>query len=123
MEFAIIATVMVAVTVGIIETGRGLYLRNELSYAADRAVRHVFYLAPSAGKEHSEIAADLRDAAATALSGFRPDPLVVQPVQQGDAWIVTLSYPFRLLIPCLPGLDCGWRDEFRVEVVRHVPAP
>ena len=41
IEFAIIALVLVMVCLGVIELGRALFLRNELSFAADFAARKI----------------------------------------------------------------------------------
>lgn len=41
IEFALIAMVAICVFVGIVEFGRALYMRNELSFAADLAARRI----------------------------------------------------------------------------------
>ena len=41
VEFALIAMVAICVFLGIVEFGRALYMRNELSYAADLAARKI----------------------------------------------------------------------------------
>jgi Flp pilus assembly protein TadG len=41
IEFAIIVWALIFLCLGIIEIGRGLHVRNEMSYAADLAARRI----------------------------------------------------------------------------------
>jgi Flp pilus assembly protein TadG len=46
VEFAIIVWVLIFVCLGVIEFGRGLHVRNEMSFAGDRAARKILTTDP-----------------------------------------------------------------------------
>jgi len=117
IEFAMIVWALIFLCLGIIEVGRGLHVRNEMSYAADLAARKILtfeafsgaVLAPS--DENA-----LRLVVQQAFRGPSPEDLSVTfPLDAGgDFRVVLLSYPFSLLIP-------GLRDTFDLTVSRRVP--
>ena len=39
LEFAIVSLFLVLISIGVIQFGRGLYVRNEMAYAADKGAR------------------------------------------------------------------------------------
>ena len=117
IEFAMIVWALIFLCLGIIEVGRGLHVRNEMSYAADLAARKILtfeafsgaVLAPS--DENA-----LRLVVQQAFRGPSPEDLSVTfPLDAGGGFrVVLLSYPFSLLIP-------GLRDTFDLTVSRRVP--
>jgi hypothetical protein len=100
IEFAMGAMIFLVLTIGILEFGRALYLRNSLGYAADVATRAALVN----GKiTESEIRTKIYE-----VFEQNDDELTVTLSSEtagGQAFrVVSLSYPMRLLIP-LPSLD------------------
>ena len=101
LEFAIISMALVLLSLGIVEFGRALQVRNELTFLADRGAREIL--------KNSAVT----DAAveATITSGFkgpRKELLSVEveqdTVEDADGTTyrnIEISYPFTLLIPQL----------------------
>lgn len=98
VEFAIIAMVLVVVTLGTIEFGRGLDLRNRLSHAADYGARRIL---TDQAVSDSTLASVVR----SAFTGSAPDLLTVavgaETVSGVQFRTITLGYPLTLLIPQL----------------------
>lgn len=109
IEFAVIASVLVFVCLGVVELGRGLHVRSELSFVADLAARKVL-IAPDVTD------ADLQALAVDAFTGPRPADLdVAAPLDEGGASrTVVVQYPFSFLIPSIS-------DTFDITVSRRVP--
>lgn len=117
IEFAIIVWALIFLCLGIIEIGRGLHVRNEMSYAADLAARRILtfeaYAAnPLQAADEDALELEVR----AAFKGPRPEELdVTFPLDDsGNYRVVLLSYPFSLLIP-------GLGDAFDMTVSRRVP--
>ncbi|UIJ70484.1 TadE/TadG family type IV pilus assembly protein [Aurantimonas sp. HBX-1] len=112
VEFAIISWVFILVSLGIIEFGRGLLMRNELSYVADLAARQILI---DGAVSDSTLDATLR----AALTSGDPDLLTVaigtETVGTTDYRTVTITYPFTLLVPGLT------TDAISLSVDRRVP--
>ena len=109
IEFAVIASVLVFVCLGVIELGRGLHVRSELAFVADLAARKVL-ITPDVSD------ADLQALADAAFTGPRPQDVgLTAPVDEGGASrTVTVEYPFSFLIPSIS-------DTFDITVSRRVP--
>jgi Flp pilus assembly protein TadG len=96
VEFAIISTILMLVTFGVIEFGRGLNVRNQLSLAADYGARKILIDTQiSDGSIESEIRSAFTASAPTLLQVT----LGTETVDGLQFRTVTLSYPFTLLIP------------------------
>ena len=111
IEFAIVGSVLVVLSIGIIEFGRAFFLRNDLSYVADVASRML--LMNSAAAE-----ATVRAAAKGKFDGD-PDSLTVTFATETSSGVnfktVTMSYPQTLMIPFLAN------NTMTLTVVRRVP--
>lgn len=90
--------VLVVVTLGTIEFGRGLDLRNRLSHAADYGARRIL---TDQAVSDSTLASVVR----SAFTGSAPDLLTVavgaETVSGVQFRTITLGYPLTLLIPQL----------------------
>ena len=97
VEFAICGAILIFLSLGVIECGRALLVRNELSYAADRATRVVLM---DPGASDSTVAAAARN-------GFQEnDSLLAVTVDEETvdglpSRVITLTYPVELLLPVL----------------------
>lgn len=117
VEFAIIVWALILVSLGIIEFGRGFHVRNEMTYASDRAARMILTF-PEYGGEllDPDCEERLRNTVRDAYTGPRPEDLSVE-FSINDAKTfrtVLIGYPFTLLIP-------GLGDTFDLTVTRRVP--
>jgi Flp pilus assembly protein TadG len=112
VEFAIISLVMILVSLGVIEFGRGLYMRNQLSYAVDLGARKVLI-------SSSISDADLESALRSGFTAGDPDLLQVTiGTETVDGVIfrtVAASYPFTPLVPAI------YSDTITLSVDRRVP--
>lgn len=112
VEFAIIGLVMITVSVGIIEIGRGLYLRNSIAHAADFAGRQVLMNPKGSDQE-------LADIVRQAFSGKSPELLVIgtgtEVVGGVDFRTISIEYPLNLLIPTL------LPETITLQLARRVP--
>lgn len=112
VEFAIIGLVLIMVCVGGIEFGRGLWLRNELSFAADFAARKVL-------TDPAISSADLETELRSALTGIDPDLVEIsfgsETVDTIEFRTVLVRYPLSLLVPGLSD------DPITLSVNRRVP--
>ena len=110
VEFAIIASVFIFVCLGTIEFGRALYVRNELSFAADIASREIL-------KDSAATKSTVENAARAAFSG-NAQQLTVQlnteTVDGIEFRTLRLSYPFTMLIP-------QFGQSFNFNVSRRTP--
>lgn len=109
IEFAVIASVLVFVCLGVVEIGRGLHVRSELAYVADLASRQVL-ITPDVSD------ADLQTLVNEAFTGPRPQDIDLTAPVAGDgaSRTVTVQYPFSFLIPSIS-------DTFDITVSRRVP--
>ena len=117
VEFAMIVWALIFLCLGIMEIGRGLHVRNEMSYAADLAARRILTFEAYSGTvlQPSDEKA-LEQEVRKAFKGARPEDLSVTfPLEEGgDFRIILLEHPFSLLIP-------GLRGTFDMTVSRRVP--
>lgn len=108
VEFAIISWVLILVCLGVIEFGRGFYLRNQLSYVADCAAREILL--------KSNISDDELEEKVRLRCPGTPEDLAIPPTSVASGFrTFTLSLPFTLLVPGLAS------DSISISVVRHVP--
>jgi Flp pilus assembly protein TadG len=96
VEFAIISTMLLLVTFGVVEFGRGLNVRNQLSQAADYGARKILI-----DKQISDSAleSEIRSAFAATAPTLLRVTIGTETVDGLQFRTVALSYPFTLLIP------------------------
>jgi len=96
VEFAIICTILVLVTFGVIELGRGLNVRNQLSQAADYGARKILI-----DKQISDgaLESEIRSAFVVTAPTLLQVTIGTETVDGLQFRTVTLRYPFTLLIP------------------------
>lgn len=117
IEFAIIIWAPIFVSLGIIEFGRGFHVRNEMTYASDRAARMMLTFPKYAGEElHPDCEQELRDEVRKAYTGPKPEDLSVEfSIDEAKTFrTVLIQYPFTLIVP-------GLGDTFDLTVTRRVP--
>jgi Flp pilus assembly pilin Flp len=117
IEFAIIVWALIFLCLGVIEIGRGLHVRNEMSYAADLAARMMLSFPQYSGEVlHPDCEERLRKKVREAFTGPRPDDLSVDfSIDEANTFrSILIRYPFTLLIP-------GLGDTFDLTVTRRVP--
>lgn len=108
VEFAIIAMVVILVCVGMIEVGRGLYVYNEIAYAADVGARKILL-------KNTITDANLKTAIRDAFRFGDPNLLVINSGVGSDFRTIDISYPFNLLIPARGG------HQIRLRLSRQIP--
>ena len=109
VEFAIIAMVMILVCVGMIEFGRGLYIYNQIAYAADKGAR-VILINNTAADTDVEIA--IRDA----FGAGNSELIEITPGVVGTEFrTIEIIYSLNLLIPSLGG------DSISLRLNRQIP--
>lgn len=96
VEFAIVATILMMVTFGVIEFGRGLNVRNQLSLAADYGARKILI---DTQISDGSIESEIRSAFAAPAPALLQVTIGTETVDGLQFRTVTLSYPFTLLIP------------------------
>ena len=100
VEFAITATAFIVLVLGVIEFGRALQVRNELSYALDYGARHVL-MDPTA--DATAVTAAIREK----FAGPNADDLTVTlgtTTIDGIAYrTFDLSYPMTISVPFVDG--------------------
>ena len=112
VEFAIIGPVLVLVSLGVIELGRGLNIRNQLSQAADYGARKILI-----DKQISDSALGntVRSAFSAADGGGLTVTIGAESVNGVQFRTISLKYPFT---PLIPGLFSGQID---LSLVRRTP--
>lgn len=115
IEFAFIGMVMIILSLGLIEFGRGFYLYNKLSFAVDLAARMVLTKPEIADQA-------LKDEVSAAFTGEKPSPVVTitsGSTGTGTSLIkfktIVISLPFRPLVPNIV------RDTINLRVSRRIP--
>lgn len=111
IEFAIVGLAAMMLAIGVVELGRVLYVRNELSFAGDVGARAVLL---DGAISDSAVEDGIR-----AAFRYRPDDLgvaVLEETADGQAFrTIVLTYPFVPLISVLS-------DAITLSVTRRVPA-
>lgn len=102
VEFALIAPVFLAMTMGVIEFGRAAYTQGVISFAAEEATRYAVV-------NYSITEDEIRDLAEACLLGIDPSRInaivakgPVDPVDNTRTISVEISYNFEFLLPYLP---------------------
>lgn len=113
VEFSIISVVLVALLIGIVDFGRTLYVKNQLSYLADQATRKVLIdPAITDATLESELAADFTAGDPTSLT-----VTLSNATANGNTYrLIDISYPMTLFIPNLSS------ESINLSVVRRVPS-
>jgi len=109
VEFAIICMALLLVTFGVIEFGRGLYVRNQLSQAADCGARLILTGAVGSGcgppltspLTDSALQSAVRSAFTAGTPGMLTVTVGAETVNGVPFRTITLGYPFTPLIPQL----------------------
>ncbi len=100
LEFSIVAVAFVVVSLGVIEFGRALQVRNELSFAADYGARQIM-MDPTATETV------VKNAIKDKFLGYNPADLTVtlgDETFDGIAYrTVQLQYPMQMFIPFVNG--------------------
>ena len=112
VEFAIVSVVFMMLLVAIVDFGRTLYIKNQLSFLADQTARAVL-VNPNA--QNAQLETDLR---AGFTAGDVTDLVVTLNDEAVDGVtykVLTLDYPVTLFIPNLAS------SVLDLEVVRRVP--
>jgi Flp pilus assembly protein TadG len=113
VEFAIISMVLIGLTIGIIDFGRTLYVKNQISSLADQAVRKVLIdPAIASATLESELREDFYAGDADNLSV----DVSSESVDGISYRIVTVGFPMTLFVPGLSS------DAISLSVTRRVPA-
>ena len=113
IEFAIIATVLITITIGLVDFGRTLYVQNQLSYLADRAARTVLLNPAVTNTQVSDqievdfTAGDVEDLEISLQS---------QTISGVEFRVMTITYPITLFIP---NITSSMLD---LDIVRRVPS-
>ena len=112
VEFSIISVVLVALLIGIVDFGRTLYIKNQLSFLADRAARSVLL-------NSAVTNADLETTIRSEFDAGTSDDLIVSIATETVALdtyrVVTITYPVTLFVPNIVP------DAFLLSVTRRVP--
>lgn len=112
VEFAFVSLLLVLISIGVVDFGRGLYVRNSMSYAADKGARAALI---DGGAPQSALESVIRDAFAG------PEPVLLEVVVGSETIdgttyrTLTVQYPLALK---LPGFTDGVID---LSVARRVP--
>jgi Flp pilus assembly protein TadG len=111
VEFAVVGSLLILVSLGIIEFGRGLLVRNELSYLADLGSRQILLdpAIPDGTLRSRMQAAFSGDDAALQLS------TALETIDGIKYRSVSVTYPLTLLVP---GLAEG---PLNLSITRRVP--
>lgn len=101
VEFAIISLVLMLVSLGVIEFGRGLNVRNQLSQAADYGARQIL---TNSLVSDSALETTVRSAFNAGAGNALTVTIGAEAVNGAPYRTITLSYPFT---PLIPGLSSG----------------
>lgn len=113
IEFAVVGLILVLVSIAVIDFGRALYVRHEMSYSVDKGAREVLI---GKATTDSALEAAIRDAFAG------PDPELLDVALGSEAVsgvayrTVTLAYPLTLFLPGLTGTQIDLSVERRIPV-------
>jgi hypothetical protein len=99
VEFAIVGGILVALLLGTIQLGWALQVNNEISKAADAAVRY----AALPGKNENDFSVKIKEV----LKDYDQSRLVVAAPQQGEVdgipvWKFQVTYNMPIIVPGVP---------------------
>lgn len=119
VEFALVCLPLLLLSLGVIEFGRALFVKNEIAYAADIAARKVLIGQIPAGLSDSETTTQLETAIREAFDSGEAALLEISVVRQminGTEYrILSIQYPFSLLVPGLNG------NTYTLQLNRRIP--
>jgi Flp pilus assembly protein TadG len=119
LEFAIVASAFIIVSMGVIEFGRSLQVRNEMAYAMDHGARTVLMDANATQK-------NIEDAIKARFNSYNKEKLKITAADENVACqqdgksgtmasrAVTISYPFDIFVP-------GFAGTLEMTLERSVP--
>lgn len=113
VEFAIISMVLIALTIGIVDFGRTLYVKNQISSLADQAVRKVLI---DPGIASATLESELREDFYAGDADNLSVGVSSETVDGISYRIVTVGFPMTLFVPGLSS------DAISLSVTRRVPA-
>lgn len=112
VEFAIISVVLITLCIGIVDFGRTLYVKNQLSYLADQATRAVLI-------DPTVTTAALETNLTNDFTAGDPGDLTITITTEAaggqDYRVITVAYPITLFIPNLAS------STINLDVTRRVP--
>lgn len=112
VEFAIISMVLVSLCIAIVDFGRTLYVKNQLSYLADQATRSVL-VNPAITDAQLQVTLE-GDFTAGDVDDLQV-AIAAETVGATDYRVITISYPMTLFIPNLTS------KSLNLDVTRRVP--
>lgn len=112
VEFAIISVVFVGLLIAIVDFGRTLYIKNQLSFLADQATRTML-ITPSTADATiiNTIGTDFNAGDAAQLNVT----ITYETIGSNDFRVLTIDYPMTLFVPNLAS------DAINLSVMRRVP--
>lgn len=103
VEFSIVVTAFVVVSMGVIELGRTYQVRNELAYAADIGGRRLSVMVNNPTIQPSTYAKEVKEEIAATFQGYDPSKLSVSVAAENIDGVnyqkLTLTYPMSVFIP------------------------
>lgn len=112
VEFALVGMVAIATFLGILEFGRTLYMRNEISYAVDLATRQIL---TNATVPDAEVETVIRDAITFGGSANLQISFGTESFNGVAFRTVLVRYPVTLFVPGIPD------GSFMLTIDRRVP--
>jgi len=111
IEFAIVGSAMILVSIGIVEFGRGLLVRNEIAHLADVGSRAIL-IDPAVSDATLLVQMRKGFSGDDALLGVSTAPETVDGIKYRT---VSVTYPLNLLVPGLT------KEPITLSVLRRVP--
>ena len=103
VEFSIVVTAFVIVSMGVIELGRTYQVRNELAYAADIGGRRLSVMVNNPTISPDDYATEIENEIEATFHGYDPSKLAVaidEETLDGVTYQkLTLTYPMSVFIP------------------------
>ncbi|MFK7945903.1 MAG: TadE/TadG family type IV pilus assembly protein [Paracoccaceae bacterium] len=112
VEFAIISMVLISLCIAVVDFGRSLYVKNQLSFLADQATRTVL-VNPSI--TNAQLQATLEGDFNAGDANDLTINIDTQTVGSVDFRVIVISYPMTLFIPNLSSKSIS------LDVTRRVP--
>ncbi len=98
VEFAIVSVVFLSLVVGIVDFGRTLYVKNQLSFLADQAARKVLI---NPGISNATLTDELRDDFNAGVQADLGVAVTDETIDGTSYRRVAITYPMTLFIPVL----------------------
>jgi Flp pilus assembly protein TadG len=113
IEFSIVSLLMIVVSIGVVEIGRGLNVRSKMAYAADLGARTVLI---NASIPDTQIEGTVRAAFTGADASLLQVQIGQETVNGASYRTLAVSYPFSPIIPNMT------TSQINMTVNRRVPA-